>query len=167
MLHRISANYARVIANAARLPFKSASYGVESWHSSCSTCPSVDTALRELRRLLLAGGSIRPTTCGYDSGSPALEYLESGTRLHGRNCPDFSHPIRRACGKNAAYKTRIAGAVPERESCDEENGETGRWIEMRDWRRQAALVLRYSFRVAGQFRGRLFPSNLRRLGSTT
>src|SRR5215216_2214634 len=73
MLHRISANYARVIANAARLPFNSASYGLVILDSSCSTCPSVDTALRELRRLLLAGGSIRPTTCGYDSGSPALD----------------------------------------------------------------------------------------------
>ena len=83
MLRRTSAGYPRVIADAARLPFNSASYDVVIMAFVLFHVPEPETALDEVRRVLRAGGSVGLTTWGYDRGAPALDIWNQELDRHG------------------------------------------------------------------------------------
>ncbi len=73
MLRRIPAGYSRVIADAAKLAFNSASYDAVIMAFALFHVPEPETALVEVRRVLRAGGSVGLTTWCYDGGAPALD----------------------------------------------------------------------------------------------
>ncbi len=83
MLRRTSAGYPRVIADAAKLPFNSASYDMVIMAFVLFHIPEPETALDEVRRVLRAGGSVGLTTWGYDRGAPALDTWNQELNRHG------------------------------------------------------------------------------------
>jgi ubiquinone/menaquinone biosynthesis C-methylase UbiE len=62
MLRRIPAGYPRIIADAAKLPFNSASYDVVIMAFVLFHVPEPETALGEVRRVLRAAGNVGLTT---------------------------------------------------------------------------------------------------------
>jgi len=64
--------YPLVIADAAKLPFNSASYDVVMMAFVLFHVPEPATAVDEVRRVLRAGGSIGLANWGSDRGAPAL-----------------------------------------------------------------------------------------------
>jgi SAM-dependent methyltransferase len=83
MLRRTSAGYPRVIADAAKLPFNSASYDVVIMAFVLFHVPEPEAALDEVRRVLRASGSIGLATWGYDRGAPALAIWNQELDRHG------------------------------------------------------------------------------------
>ena len=73
MLRRASAGYARIIADAAQLPFAAASYDVVVMAFMLFHVSQPEAALREVRRVLRAGGAVGLTTWGQDAVVPAVE----------------------------------------------------------------------------------------------
>jgi ubiquinone/menaquinone biosynthesis C-methylase UbiE len=83
MLRRTSAGYPRVIADAAKLPFNSASYDVVIMAFVLFHVPEPEAALDEVRRVLRASGSVGLATWGYDRGAPALAIWNQELDRHG------------------------------------------------------------------------------------
>jgi ubiquinone/menaquinone biosynthesis C-methylase UbiE len=83
MLHRTPDGYPRVIADAASLPFNSASYDVVVMAFVLFHVPEPETALGEVGRVLCAGGSVGLAAWGYDSGAPALAIWNQELDRHG------------------------------------------------------------------------------------
>ena len=83
MLRRTSAGYPRVIADAAKLPFNSASYDAVIMAFVLFHVPEPEAALGEVRRVLRARGSVGLTTWGYDRGAPALNIWNQELDRHG------------------------------------------------------------------------------------
>jgi ubiquinone/menaquinone biosynthesis C-methylase UbiE len=83
MLRRIPVGSPRVIADAAQLPFNSASYDAVIMAFVLFHVPEPATALGEVRRVLRAGGNVGLTTWGYDSGAPALNIWNQELDRHG------------------------------------------------------------------------------------
>jgi ubiquinone/menaquinone biosynthesis C-methylase UbiE len=83
MLRRTSACYPRLIADAARLPFKPDSYDVVIMAFVLFHVPEPETALGEVRRVLRPGACIGLTTWGYDIGAPALAIWNEELDRHG------------------------------------------------------------------------------------
>jgi len=83
MLRRTSAGYPRVITDAAKLPFNSASYDVVIMAFVLFHVPEPEAALDEVRRVLRASGSIGLATWGYDRGAPALAIWNQELDRHG------------------------------------------------------------------------------------
>jgi ubiquinone/menaquinone biosynthesis C-methylase UbiE len=72
MLRRTPAGYARVVADAGRLPFAAGSFDVVVMAFMLFHVPQPEPALRDVRRVLRAGGAVGLTTWGPDKGVPAL-----------------------------------------------------------------------------------------------
>jgi ubiquinone/menaquinone biosynthesis C-methylase UbiE len=83
MLRRTPAGYPRVVADAAKLPFNSASYDAVIMAFVLFHVTEPETALGEVRRVLRAGGNIGLTTWGYDRGAPALNIWNQELDRHG------------------------------------------------------------------------------------
>jgi ubiquinone/menaquinone biosynthesis C-methylase UbiE len=83
MLRRIPDGYPQVIADAAKLPFNSASYDAVIMAFVLFHVPEPETALDEVRRVLRTGGSVGLTTWGYDRGAPALDIWNQELDCHG------------------------------------------------------------------------------------
>ena len=73
MIRRAPAGCHRVVADAARLPFAAASYDVVVMAFVLFHVPQPEAALREVKRVLRAGGSVGLTTWGQGTVAPALE----------------------------------------------------------------------------------------------
>ena len=73
MLRRAPAEYARVVADAAQLPFAAGSYDVVVMAFMLFHLSRPEAALREVRRVLRAGGAIGLTTWGQDTVVPAVD----------------------------------------------------------------------------------------------
>jgi ubiquinone/menaquinone biosynthesis C-methylase UbiE len=72
MLRRTPAGYARVVADAGRLPFAAGSFDVVVMAFMLFHVPQPEAALRDVRRVLRNGGAVGLTTWGQDRGVPAL-----------------------------------------------------------------------------------------------
>ena len=83
MLRRIPAGYTRIVADAAKLPFNSASYDAVIMAFVLFHVPEPEAALGEVRRVLRARGSVGLTTWGYDRGAPALNIWNQELDRHG------------------------------------------------------------------------------------
>jgi ubiquinone/menaquinone biosynthesis C-methylase UbiE len=83
MLRRIPAGYPRIVADAAKLPFNSASYDAVIMAFVLFHVPEPEAALGEVRRVLRARGSVGLTTWGYDRGAPALNIWNQELDRHG------------------------------------------------------------------------------------
>jgi ubiquinone/menaquinone biosynthesis C-methylase UbiE len=94
MLRRTSAGYPRVIADAAKLPFNSASYDVVIMAFVLFHVPEPEAALDEVRRVLRASGSIGLATWGYDRGAPALAIWNQELDRHGATRSPSDRPAR-------------------------------------------------------------------------
>ena len=73
MLRRAPAGYARVVADAKQLPFATSSYEVVVMAFMLFHVSQPEAALREVRRVLRAGGAIGLTTWGQDAVVPAVD----------------------------------------------------------------------------------------------
>ncbi|HEU0212471.1 MAG TPA: methyltransferase domain-containing protein [Jiangellaceae bacterium] len=73
MLRRAPAGYPRTVADAARLPFASASYDVVVMAFMLFHTAEPESALADVRRVLRRGGTVGVTTWGTDAIVPALE----------------------------------------------------------------------------------------------
>jgi ubiquinone/menaquinone biosynthesis C-methylase UbiE len=73
MLRRAPAGYARVVADAAHLPFATRSHDVVVLAFMLFHVSQPAAALRDVRRVLRPGGLVGLTTWGKDEGVPALE----------------------------------------------------------------------------------------------
>jgi SAM-dependent methyltransferase len=73
MLRRAAPEYARVVADAVRVPFAGGSFDVVVMAFMLFHVSQPDAALREVRRVLRPGGTIGLTTWGRDEVVPALE----------------------------------------------------------------------------------------------
>jgi ubiquinone/menaquinone biosynthesis C-methylase UbiE len=83
MLQRASAGYSRVVADAAALPFAAAGYDVVVMAFVLFHVPEPQAALREVRRVLRAGGTVGLTSWGQDAIVPALEVWTDELDRHG------------------------------------------------------------------------------------
>jgi ubiquinone/menaquinone biosynthesis C-methylase UbiE len=73
MLRRAPAGYARIVADAAQLPFATGSYDVVVMAFMLFHVPQPEAALRHVRRVLRPGGAVGLTTWGQDAVVPALD----------------------------------------------------------------------------------------------
>lgn len=85
MLRRAPATYPRVVADAASLPFAADSYDVVVMAFVLFHVSEPQAALREVRRVVRAGGAVGLTTWGRDaiSAVPALEIWSEELDRHG------------------------------------------------------------------------------------
>jgi ubiquinone/menaquinone biosynthesis C-methylase UbiE len=83
MLRRAAPEYARVVADAVRVPFAGGSFDVVVMAFMLFHVSRPDAALREVRRVLSAGGAIGLTTWGRDEVVPALEVWNDELDRHG------------------------------------------------------------------------------------
>lgn len=83
MLRRAPAGYARIVADAAQLPFAEASYDVVVMAFMLFHVPQPKAALRDVRRVLRPGGAVGLTTWGQDAGVPALDIWNDELDRHG------------------------------------------------------------------------------------
>ena len=132
MIRRAPAGCHRVVADAARLPFAAASYDVVVMAFVLFHVPQPEAALREVKRVLRAGGSVGLTTWGQGTVAPALECWNEELDQYGAPPDSPSHPDTNSWTplKNwKAYSTRPASIKPGWRSC---RGHTGRaWT--RSW----------------------------------
>jgi SAM-dependent methyltransferase len=73
MLRRAPAGYARIVADAAQLPFATSSYDVVVIAFMLFHVPQPEAALRDVRHVLRPGGAVGLTTWGQDAVVPALD----------------------------------------------------------------------------------------------
>lgn len=83
MLRRASAGYARIVADAARLPFGAGSYDVVVMAFMLFHLPQPVAALSDVRRVLRPGGAVGLTTWGRDANVPALDVWNDELDRHG------------------------------------------------------------------------------------
>jgi ubiquinone/menaquinone biosynthesis C-methylase UbiE len=83
MLRRVPAGCPRVVADAAQLPFAAASYDVVVMGFVLFHLPEPEAALREVRRVLRAGGGVGLTVWGREAAVPALEIWNEELDRHG------------------------------------------------------------------------------------
>jgi SAM-dependent methyltransferase len=83
MLRRAPPTYPRVVADAATLPFAAASYDVVVMAFVLFHVPEPQAALREVRRVLRAGGTVGLTTWGQTATVPARAIWTEELDRHG------------------------------------------------------------------------------------
>ncbi len=83
MLRRAAGGFPRVVADAAQLPFATASYDVVVLAFMLFHVPVPATALAEVRRVLTPGGQVGVTTWGKDADIPALGVWNAELDRHG------------------------------------------------------------------------------------
>ena len=83
MLRRAPAGYARVVADAARLPFAADSFDAVVMAFMLFHVAQPEVALRDVRRVLRTGGAVGMTTWGRDTIVPALEVWNDELDRHG------------------------------------------------------------------------------------
>lgn len=83
MLHRAPPVCPRVVADAAQLPFAAGSYDVVVMAFVLFHVPDPESALREVQRVLSAGGSLGVTTWGQGATTPAVEIWNEELDRHG------------------------------------------------------------------------------------
>jgi SAM-dependent methyltransferase len=83
MLRRAPAGYARIVADAAQLPFATSSYDVVVIAFMLFHVPQPEAALRDVRRVLRPRGAVGLTTWGQDAVVPALDVWNEELDRHG------------------------------------------------------------------------------------
>jgi ubiquinone/menaquinone biosynthesis C-methylase UbiE len=83
MVRRAPPAYARIVANAAQLPFVAGSYDVVVMAFMLFHVSQPETVLRDVRRVLRPGGAVGLTTWGQDATVPALEIWNEELDRHG------------------------------------------------------------------------------------
>jgi SAM-dependent methyltransferase len=83
MLRRAPAGYARIVADAAQLPFATGSCDVVVMAFMLFHVSQPETALRQVRRVLRRGGAVGLTTWGQDAVVPALDVWNEELDRHG------------------------------------------------------------------------------------
>jgi ubiquinone/menaquinone biosynthesis C-methylase UbiE len=83
MLRRASPEYARIVADAVRVPFARGSFDVVVMAFMLFHVSRPDAALREVRGVLRPGGAVGLTTWGRDEVVPALEVWNDELDRHG------------------------------------------------------------------------------------
>jgi ubiquinone/menaquinone biosynthesis C-methylase UbiE len=83
MLRRTPTVFCRIVADAAQLPFVAASYDVVVMAFVLFHVPDPESALREVQRVLRAGGSLGVTTWGQGATTPAVEIWNEELDRHG------------------------------------------------------------------------------------
>ncbi len=121
MLRRAPPVYARVLADAARLPFAGGSYDVVVMAFMLFHLQQPETALRDVRRVLRANGAVGLTTWGKVAITPALEVWNNELDRHGappaspfiarHELMDTPNKLRTLLG-NTGYRQVWAGVIP-------------------------------------------------------
>ncbi|MGH8825550.1 MAG: class I SAM-dependent methyltransferase [Jiangellaceae bacterium] len=83
MLRRASPEYARIVADAVRVPFARGSFDVVVMAFMLFHVSQPGAALREVRRVLRLGGAVGLTTWGRDEVVPALDIWNDELDRHG------------------------------------------------------------------------------------
>jgi ubiquinone/menaquinone biosynthesis C-methylase UbiE len=83
MLRRASEAYARVVADAAQLPFAGGSFDVVLMAFMLFHVPQPEVALRDVRRVLRPNGTVGLTTWGRGAIVPALDVWNDELDRHG------------------------------------------------------------------------------------
>jgi ubiquinone/menaquinone biosynthesis C-methylase UbiE len=118
MLRRTPAGYARVVADAGRLPFAAGSFDVVVMAFMLFHVPQPEAALRDVRRVLRNGGAVGLTTWGQDRGVPALavwndeldRWCPAGRSVH---CAARAHG-HRGQAANSARRYRVPPGLGRR-----------------------------------------------------
>ena len=83
MVRRAPPVYARIVANAAQLPFVASSYDVVVMAFMLFHVSQPEAVLRDVQRVLRPGGAVGLTTWGQDAVVPALEIWNEELDRHG------------------------------------------------------------------------------------
>jgi ubiquinone/menaquinone biosynthesis C-methylase UbiE len=83
MLRHTPEGYARVVAEAGRLPFAAGSFDVVVMAFMLFHVPQPEAALLDVRHVLRTGGAVGLTTWGQDNGVPALEVWDDELDRYG------------------------------------------------------------------------------------
>jgi ubiquinone/menaquinone biosynthesis C-methylase UbiE len=121
MLHRAPTEYARLVADATRLPFAANAYDVVVMAFMLFHVGQPEAALREVRRVLRPRGIVGLTTWGHDANVPALDVWNDELDRHGAPRADpfiARHELMDTPGKlrtllgDAGYREIRAEIVP-------------------------------------------------------
>jgi SAM-dependent methyltransferase len=91
MIGRAPADFPRVIADAARLPFATGAFDVVVSAFMLFHLPDPVAGLRAMRRVLAPGGALGITTWGIATGTPALDLWNAELDRHG--APEDPPPV--------------------------------------------------------------------------